>query len=90
MLCTQPRDVAGLASCSHEEADTRILLHVRDAVKQGYTKVLFRTVDTDVVILAVTAAGHLDIDELWVAFATGKNFRFLAAHEMAMALGPNN
>jgi hypothetical protein len=89
VLCTQARDVAGLAPCSHEEADTRILLHVEDAVRQGYTKVSIRTVDTDVVILAVTAAERLDIDELWVAFGTGKNFRFLAVHEMAVALGPN-
>ena len=55
VLCIQPRDVAGLAPCSHEEADARIFLPVGDAVKQGYTKVSFRTVDTDVVILAVTA-----------------------------------
>ncbi|KAK3877040.1 hypothetical protein Pcinc_018219 [Petrolisthes cinctipes] len=89
VLCTQPRDVAGLAPCSHEEADTRILLHIQDAVRQGYTKVSIRTMDTDVVILAVAAAGRLDIDELWVAFATGKNFRYLAAHEMAVALGPD-
>lgn len=38
VLCTQPRDVAGLAPCSHEEADTRILLHVEDAVRQGYAR----------------------------------------------------
>ena len=89
VVCTQARDVAGLAPSSHEEADTRMLLHAEDAVRQGYSKVSIRTVDTDVVVLAVTAAGRLDIDELWVAFGTGKNFRFLAAHEMAVALGPN-
>ena len=89
VLCSQPRDVAGLAPCSHEEADTRMLLHVVDAVNQGHTKVSIRTVDTDVVVLAVTACEHLNIEELWIAFATGKNFRFLAAHEMAVTLGPN-
>ena len=47
------------------------------------------TVDTDVVILAVAAAGRLDIDELCVAFATVKNFNYLAAHKIAGALGPN-
>ncbi len=68
VLCTQLRDVAGLAPSSHEEADTRLLLHVADAVRQGYRKVLICSeVDTDVVILAVTAAGPLDIDEFWVA-----------------------
>ena len=89
VFCTQPRDVAGLAPCTHEEADTRMLLHVEDAVKQGYTKVSVRTVDTEVVVLAVTAAQRLNIDELWVAFATGRSFRFLAAHEIAKTLGPN-
>ena len=52
-------------------------------MKQGYTKASIRTVDTDVVVLAVAAASRLTIDELWVAFCTAKSFRFLAAHEMA-------
>ncbi len=69
VLCTQPRAVAGLAPCSQEEADTRMLLHVAHGVRQDYKKVLIRTVDTDVVILAVTAVGPLGINELWVAFA---------------------
>ena len=76
MFCTQPRDITGLSPCSHEETDTRIFIHVEDTVRRGYSKVSIRTVDTDVVILAVTAAKRLNIDELWVAFATEKNFRF--------------
>ena len=82
-------DIAGLAPCSHEEADTRMLLHVEDATKQGYTTVSIRTVDTDVIVIAVSAAERLSIDELWVAFGTGKSFRFLAVHEMAQAVGPD-
>ena len=35
VLCAQSQDVGRFAPCSHEEADTRILLHVGDAVKQG-------------------------------------------------------
>ena len=64
-----------------------MLLHVDNAVKQGHTKVSIRTVDTDVVVLAVAAAKRLSIDKLWVAFGTGKSFRFLAAHEMAPGIG---
>ena len=89
MLCTQSRDVSGLAPCTHEEADTRILLHLEDAVKQGYNKVSIRTVDTDVVVLAVASAHRLNIAELWIAFGAGKKFRYLPAHEMADALGPD-
>ncbi len=88
VLCTQTRDTSGLAPCTHEEADTRILLHLEDAVKEGYTKVSLRTVDTDVLVLAVTTAQRLNTIELWVAFRTGNFFRYLAAHEMANALGP--
>ena len=36
--------------------------------KQEYTKVLISTVDTDVLVLAVTAAQRINIRELWVAF----------------------
>ena len=89
MVCTHARDTADLAPCTHEEADTRLLLHVKDAVNQGFTKVSIRTVDTDVVVLAVTAAEQLNMDELWVAFGSGKAFRFIAAHEIAQTLGPD-
>jgi len=89
VLCAQPRYVTDLAPCSHEEADTRIMIHLEDAVKQGNTKVTIRTVDTDVVVLAVTSAQRLDIPELWVAFGTGKNFRLLTAHTIAKVLGPD-
>ena len=81
--------MSDLAPCTHEEADTRILLHLEDAVKQGYNKVSIRTVDTDVVVLAVALAQRLNIAKLWIAFGAGKNFRYLPAHEMADALGPD-
>ena len=48
-----------------------MLLDVEYAMKQGYTKVSIRTVDTVVVVLAVAAAERLSIDQLWVAFGTG-------------------
>ncbi|KAG0725800.1 hypothetical protein GWK47_037891 [Chionoecetes opilio] len=83
------KDVSALAPCTHEEADTRILLHLQDAVQQGYSKVSIRTVDTDVVVLAIASANRLNISELWIAFGAGKSFRFIAAHDIAKALGPD-
>ena len=65
----------GLASCKHEEADTRIILHLEDAVREKHNKISICTVDTDVVVLAVTAAQHINASELWIAFDTGKRFR---------------
>ena len=52
--CTSPRETASLSPCTHEEADTRMLLHAADAVQQGDRKILLRTVDTDVLVLAVS------------------------------------
>ena len=46
-------DISSLVPCSHEEADTRMLLHVQDALQQGNRKTFLRTVDTDVLVLAV-------------------------------------
>ena len=89
VLCNQSRDVSGLAPCTHEEADTRIILDLEDAVKEGNTNVSIRTVDTDVVVLAVTSAQRLINAEVWIAFGTGKCFRVIAAHEIARALGPD-
>ena len=71
ILCTQPRNTTGLAPCTQEEADTRIFLHVSDAANHGYSKVMIRTVDSDVLVLAIAAVNEILIDELWVAFATG-------------------
>ena len=89
VLCSNRQNLSTLAPCTHEEADTRIFLHVKDAVQQGFNKVSIRTVDTDVVVLAITSANRLKISELWVAFGAGKTFRFIAAHEIAKALGPD-
>ena len=54
-----------------------MLLHLEDAVHQRHSKVSIRTVDTDVVVLAITAAQHLYISELWVGFGVGKPSNFL-------------
>ena len=76
-----------LSPCTHEEADTRLLLHANHAALRGNLKILIRTVDTDVVLLAVSATATLCPEyELWIAFGTRKHFRYLAAHKMAIAL----
>ena len=89
VVCTQSKNVSRLTPCTHEEADTRIILHLEDAVTEGFNKISIRTVDTDVVVLAVAAAQRHGNTEIWIAFGTGKSFRFLAAHEMARILGPD-
>ncbi|KAG7159537.1 hypothetical protein Hamer_G004177 [Homarus americanus] len=59
LLTVPPRkDTAILAPCNHEEADTRMMVHAADALECGHRRILIRTVDTDVVILAVALANE--------------------------------
>ncbi len=76
-----------LTPCNHEEADTRILLHVKHAAEFGHRKIAIRTVDTDVVVIAISFFHELNIDELWIQFGVGRNKRWLPVHEYAASLG---
>lgn len=68
---------------------TQILLHASHAANHGQHNILFKTVDTDVVLLAVSVAQGLQPENnLWVAFGTGNSFWCLAAHEIAAGLEP--
>ena len=89
VLFSNQEDVSTLVPCTHEEADTRIFLHLKDAVRHGYSNASIRTVDTDVEVPAITSVNCLNLSELWVAFGTGKSFRFIAAHEIANTLSPD-
>ena len=60
VLCSPPLTVGSdLSPCSHEEADTRMMVHVADAVRNGHKSIMIRTADTDVVVLAVAAVAAL-------------------------------
>ena len=76
-----------ISPCSHEEADTRMLLHAKHAVVQGHQVICLKTVDTDVVVLAVSMHSKIGSEELWIDFGTGKDRRFIPAHEIANNLG---
>ena len=72
-------DVGAVTPCTHEEADTRIFLHVAAATFAGHRQVIIRTSDSDVVVLGVSTFMTLEqrIDELWIAFGMRRHFRFV-------------
>ena len=76
------RDVEYLQPCSHEEEDTRILHHVAHCARQGLRKLVIRTVDTDVVVLAIGHSPALRLDAFWVRFGVGTHFRQIAIQEI--------
>jgi len=66
-------DTSALAPCNYEEADSCIMLHATHAAHNGHKKILVRTVDTDVVVLAVALARTLNEEtEVWMSFGTGR------------------
>ena len=77
-------DVTLLAPTNHEEADTRVFLHTNDMSQKGFASVMIRTVDTDVLNLALSFCKKLQLEKLWVDFGTGKQRCFLPVHEMVL------
>ena len=84
---TDKGSLSEIAPCSHEEADTRIFLHVKNAYLSGHQRIMIRTSDTDVVVLAVSMAGTLPNCELWVAYGTVKSLRYMCATQISLKLG---
>ena len=56
-------NVSTLCPSNHEEADTRMLLHAANASQSGMGKVMIRTVDTDVVVIALGMFSSLNLSE---------------------------
>ena len=68
-----------LSDFFHEEADTRMLVHLKAALENGLTSFLVRTVDTDVIIILLgkyhgirQVCSRLN---LWVRFGVGKTVK---------------
>ena len=81
-------DNAALNPCGHEEADTRMMVHAAHAADHGHSKILIQIVDTNVLAIAVRIFQLLEaLQQLWIAFGTGKSFCYLAIHEIAAAMG---
>lgn len=91
MVLWSPADccVANLTPCTHEEADTCLLLHVTDAVQKGFKKVTIHTVDTVVVVLAIALFRKIKPEEMWIAFGKGTSFRHICVYEIANKLDPS-
>ena len=80
-------DLSGLQPCNHWESDTRIFLHLAHAAAQGHRTFYIRTVDSDVVVLAIRLFTTLGLKHLWVGIGTEKKFPEIAIHDICSNLG---
>ena len=62
ILCNYNIDLSGLCPSNHEEADTRLFVHVKHAAIQRLKTSLVVSTDTDVVVLAISMFANLEID----------------------------
>ena len=78
-----------LHPCDHEEADTRIVLHLFDAVSKGARDILVRTVDSDTIAILIGAFSKFHPGtNIWIAFGAGKKFRYYSINSIYQSLGP--
>ncbi len=70
MVTSTKGQVSDSLVSDHEEADTRMLLHIQDAGKKGYKRIFVHCRDTDVIALLVAFYGQLGVAEIWVCAGT--------------------
>jgi len=77
-----------MQTCNHEEADTRMLIHLQDALDNDAITCLVRTVDTAIFV----GKFHKLLEsnpaaDVWLAFGAGKWFRHIHVNAIYNALG---
>ena len=77
--------------CSHEEADSRIFIHILDALEEGNNCFMIRTVDTDIVTISLgkfhdIEARYSDFD-LWIKFGSGQSLRMIHINSICNQIG---
>ena len=89
-ITSSNQSISNISPCNHEEADTRMLIHVQDGVRDSNTSIMIKTVDTDVVVISITMFPDLKdygCSELWISFGVGTKLRHLPVHEISNSLG---
>ena len=80
-----------MGNCNHEEADTRMVVHLINALENGLNSIVVCTVDTDVIVILISEFHtiqevHPEADIL-IAFGTGKNIRYYHTNTVCGNLG---
>ena len=80
-----------MQNCNHEEADTRIVIHVMHALNFGARTVQAHTIDTDVIVILVAVFHHIlakySIVDIPVAFGMETNCSLIHINKICEHLG---
>ena len=81
-------DLSSLYPCAQEEADTRIMLHAIHAKQHGAHNILIRTVDTDVLVIAIGVCHHFEDVNIWLMFGKRQKCKMINSTAIAKHIGP--
>lgn len=80
-------EIHELAS-NQEETDTRVVLYLKYAAKQGYKSAVVRTPDTDILLILLHHAHTIELT-IYLDIGTGKNRQLINLSELAESKGPD-
>ena len=74
-VVTNPQINLSFSVCTHEEADTRIFVHVADQMARGLPRILVRSTDSDIHIIAISVVHKIPgIQVLLIAFGKSPSY----------------
>ena len=77
-------------ACQHEEADSRIFVHAKDATTDGSKSIIIKANDTDVLVIAISVLPSLQeigLEKMWLVFDQGAKGRWIPVYEVVSAIG---
>lgn len=79
-----------MGQCNHEEADTRVVVHLLHAIEYS-SAAMVHTGDTDVVIILLSNFHHFMAvnpnAEIWMSFKSGKTTKMISLNGIVSSLG---
>ena len=78
-----------MPQCYHEEADTRMMFHLKHMIENNMQKICIKTVDSDVIVILVGLFFKIaaQVDDVWVEYGAGKYMQYISIRTMYNQLG---
>ena len=88
-VATQSNQDFSMPHCFQEEADTRMLFHMKHMIENGLKTKSLKTVDSDVVVILVGLFYKIadQVDDIWVEYGAGKHLQYISIRTMYNQLG---
>lgn len=72
----------------HEEADTRLMVHAKQA-SISHPRIVIQSPDTDVVVLSAAHFADIQCQEMWIKTGVKDKLRFIPVHDIHSSFGQN-